>query len=255
MWTKNPFVLKVLKLRVYYNKMGPMTGRAINQGINRGLMKLLGANMQGEIIYSFIIIACSLMIYFGTKELYNLTSHKGIKYFRQSFLFFALAYFFRSFIKIILYYFEVSELMNFLPFFGSITFFIFMYFSSMAIFYLLYSVMWKKCKFKYVIYIFHFIALAIAATILIFRNQNIYLLINVLFLVFISYTFFTSYKDQKKKKSHNLYFIYFMLFVFWIFNIIDILIPTALKAYQLFIYLISSGIFLLILYKVIKKTG
>src|SRR3989339_748726 len=47
-----------------------------------------------EILYSFVIIVCSLMIYFGTKELYELSSHKGIKYFRLSFLFFAIFYYF-----------------------------------------------------------------------------------------------------------------------------------------------------------------
>ena len=43
-----------------------------------------------EIIYSFVIIVCSLMIYFGTREIYNLSSYKGIKYFRQAFLLFAI---------------------------------------------------------------------------------------------------------------------------------------------------------------------
>lgn len=232
-----------------------MTGRAIGQGLGQGLGKLMNAGISGEIIYSFVIIVCSLMIYLGTKELYNLTSHKGIKYFRLSFLFFALAYFFRSFIKIILLYFEIDELRTILPIFGEITFFIFMYFSSIAIFYLLYSVMWKKWKSKLIIYLFHLTALAIATTISLFRNQTIYFLINILLFIFILFTVYTSYKQSKKKKSPNLYFIYLLLFVFWILNILDVLIPTFLKTSQLFIYLTSLGVFLLILYKVIKKTG
>ncbi len=208
-----------------------------------------------EIIYSFVIIICSLMIYFGTKELYKLSFHKGIKYFRQAFLFFALAYFFRSFIKIALFYFEISELRNILPIFGSITLFIFMYFSSMAIFYLLYSVMWKKWESKSTIYFLHIISMAIAIIILLFQNPLIYFLINILLFVFISFTVFISFRQSKKKKSHNLYIIYLMLLIFWIFNILDILIPNFLQAFQLSIYLISLGIFILIFYKVIKKTG
>lgn len=195
------------------------------------------------------------MIYFGTRELYKLSSHKGIKYFRQSFLFFACAYFFRSFIKIILFYFERDELRTFLPIFGSITLFVFMYFSSMAIFYLLYSVMWKKWKSKSTIYLFHAAAFLIATIILLFRNETLYFSVNILLFAFISFTVYTLYKQSKKKKSHNLYMIYLMLFVFWIFNIIDILVPNFLQTFQLFIYLISLGIFLLIFYKVIKKTG
>jgi len=208
-----------------------------------------------EILYSFIIIACSLMIYFGTKELYILTSHKGIKYFRKAFLFFALAYFFGSFIKIILLYFQRSEIRTFLPIFGSITLFIFMYFSSMAIFYLLYSVTWKKWKSKSAIYVFHVIALIIATTISLFRNHEVYLLINVILFAFIAFTVYSSYIQSKKKKPHNLYAIYLLLFIFWIFNILDILIPNFFQSFQLLIYLASSGIFLIIFYKVIKKTG
>ena len=232
-----------------------MTGRVIGQGFGQGLGKLINLNIGTEIVYSFVIIVCSLMIYFGTKELYKLSSHKGIKYFRQSFLFFALAYFFRSFIKIILFYFDAGEIRALLPIFGNITLFIFMYFSSMAIFYLIYSVMWKKWKSKSIVYLFHFVALVIAIIIILFKNPFIYLLINLLLFVFIAFVFYKSYNQSKKKKSHNLYFIYLLLFVFWIFNIIDLLIPNYLKTYQLFIYLISLGIFLSILYKVIRKTS
>lgn len=231
--------------------MPPITGKVIGQGLG---LERMGAGIGGEIIYSFVIIVCSLMIYFGTRELYKLTSHKGIKYFRLSFLFFALAYFFRSFIKIILLSFDKSELINFLPIFGSITLFVFIYFSSMAIFFLFYSVMHKKWKSKSTIYILHTIALIIATTTLLFRKPTTYLLINILLFAFIFLTVYASHR-QKKKKSQNLYIIYLMLLVFWIFNILDILIPNFFQTSQLFIYLISIGIFLTIFYKVIRKTG
>jgi len=235
--------------------MMSMTGKAIGQGLGPGLGRLMNSGISGEIIYSFVIIVCSLMIFFGTKELYKLSSHKGIKYFRLSFLFFALAYFFRSFIKIILFYFEVNELRNILPIFGDITFFIFMYFSSIAIFYLLYSVIWKKYQSKLIGYLFHIVAFIIATIIILFRDVSVYISINILLFVFIASAFYISYKQSKKKKHYNLYIIYLLLSIFWIFNILDVLIPNFLQTFQLFIYLISLGIFLLILYKVIKKTG
>jgi len=228
-----------------------MTGRTIGQGLG----KLMALGIGTEIVYSFVIIACSLMIYFGTRELYKLTSHKGIKYFRLSFLFFALAYFFRSFIKLILFYFNAREIRTLLPTFGNATLFIFMYFSSMAIFYLLYSVMWKKWKSKSTIYLLHLLAFIVAITTLLSKNPTVYFLINILLFTFISFTVYTSYKQSKKKNHNNLYLIYLMLFIFWIFNIIDILIPNVLQTAQLFIYLISLGIFLSIFYKVIKKTN
>lgn len=231
-----------------------MTGRAIGQGLGEGLGKIMNYGIQGEIIYSFVIIICSLMIYFGTKELYSLSSQKGIKYFRLSFLFFALAYFFRSFIKITLFYFGIDELRTILPIFGDITLFFFMYFSSMAIFYLLYSVMWKKWKSRLGIYLFHTAAFVLSIATSFFGSQIIYFLTNILLFIFIIVTIFI-FRKQSKKKPNNLYIIYILLFIFWILNILDVLIPDFLKTTQLFIYLFSLGVFLLILYKVIKKTG
>jgi hypothetical protein len=209
-----------------------------------------------EVIYSFVIIICSLMIYFGTKEVYELSSYKGIKYFRQAFLFFAIAYFFRSFIKFVLSYFNIREILDFAPILlGQISLFLFIYFSSMAMFYLLYSVMWKKWNGdSKKIYLFHLLALIISTVSILLRNPFVYLGLNLILLIFIIFSFYIAHKDSKKKKN-NLYAIYILLFIFWIFNVIDILLPDFLQNTQLFIYLVSSGIFLAILYKTIKKTG
>ena len=215
-----------------------------------------------EILYSFVIIVCSLMIYFGTKELYELSSHKGIKYFRQAFLFFAIAYFFRSFIKFILLYFNASQLLDIRHhasgfIFSQLTLGIFMYFSAMAIFYLLYSVMYKKWNGdSKKIYLFHALAFAIALISTVFGNSLVYLGINFLLLLFVVFTFFVSRKQSKRKKSkHNLHIIYTLLFSFWILNVIDILIPSFFQTFQLLIYLASLGIFFVMVYKVLKRTG
>ena len=238
-----------------------LTGKAVG-GFKGNIGMLTSLGFGTEILYSFIIIICSLMIYFGTKELYELSSHKGIKYFRQSFLFFALAYFFRSSIKFGLVYFNVAEIFDiprriFLMGVGQITLFTFMYFSSMAIFYLLYSVMWKKWNGNSKkIYLFHLLAFVIAISSLLFRNPLVYLGMNFFLLLLVIITFYISRKQSKQKKTkQNLHIIYVLLFSFWILNIIDILIPNFFQIFQLFIYLASSGIFLAMLYKVLKKVG
>jgi len=239
-------------------KMPPLqlTGNAVHQGTGKEIGRLLTIGLGTEITYSFVIIICSLMIYFATKELYDLTKHKGIKYFRLSFLFFAFAYFFRSFIKIILFYFNKQEIRALLPLFGNITLFIFVYFSVMAIFYLIYSVMYKKWEKPYTIYLFHLIAIttSIVMTLSGFPLP-LYLLLNLLLLIFIVFIVYTAYHQSKKKKSINLYIIYLLLSIFWVFNILDILIPSFFQTFQLSIYLVSITIFLIILYKVLKKVG
>ena len=239
-----------------------LAGRAVGEGFRQNFGRLTSLGFGTEILYSFIIIVCSLMIYFGTKELYELSSHKGIKYFRQAFLFFAFAYFFRSFIKFALIYFNVGEIFDIsqrtLWFgVGQVTLFIFMYFSSMAIFYLLYSVMWKRWNGNSEkIYLFHLLAFVISISIILFRNPLVYLGMNFLLLFFVIATFYVSREQSKQKRTkHNLHVIYVLLFSFWILNIIDILIPNFFQIFQLFIYLASSGIFLAMLYRVLKKVG
>ncbi|PIU61937.1 hypothetical protein COX58_03365 [archaeon CG_4_10_14_0_2_um_filter_Archaea_38_6] len=48
-----------------------------------------------ELVYFFSVLIFCLAIYFKTKQIYDLTKHKGIFYFRNIFLYFSLAYFFR----------------------------------------------------------------------------------------------------------------------------------------------------------------
>jgi len=235
------------------------TGRMIFEGFAgspfRNLFKL---GMGTELFYSFVIITCSLMVYYGTKELYELSSYKGIKYFRQAFLFFALAYFFRSIIKFLLLYFGLNGVIDFSPItfgaFGLLTQLLFVYFSSMAIFYLLYSVMWKKWnQSSYNIYLFNIAAFVIAFVSILSKNHFVHFGLNVFLLLIVIFVVYTSYKN--KKKGHNLYLIYLLWSIFWILNIIDILIPNLFQGLQLFIYIASTLTFLLILYKVIKNVG
>lgn len=218
---------------------------------------LLARGIGMELIYSFTIIVCSLMVYFGTKELYELSSYKGIKYFREAFLLFAIAYFFRSFIIFLIFLFDAHKILEISPmYFGAFALFMFMYFGSLAIFYLLYSSMWKEWNGKSKLILFHAIAVVISIVSVISRKDEVIMGINAFLFLFALFFVYRAYRNSKnKKKGKNLYAIYVLLFVFWILNIIDLLIPNFLQFFKLIIYLISIGLFLLILYKVLKKTG
>jgi len=219
---------------------------------------LMAGGIGVELIYSFIIIVCSLMIYFATKEMDKLTSYKGIKYFRLSFLFFAFAYFFRYFIQFFLFSFDLHEILEFSPMFiGAISLFVFLYFSSMAVFFLLYSVMWKKWNHsKLTMFLFNIFSLAIALVSIFTGSVMVYLIINLILLLIVVFVLIIAYKDSKKKpNAKNLFILYLLLSIFWILNITDILIPKFLNVYQLLVYLVSILLFMIILYKVLKKTG
>lgn len=222
------------------------------------ITRLWGPASGMELIYSFVIIICSLIVFFGTKQLYELSSHKGIKYFRLAFLFFAIAYFLRYFIKFFIMLFNIATIHELSPMLfnpaGPLTLFLFMYASSIAVFYLLYSVMWKKWKDNKKIYLFHIVAAIVSFISAFSRDGSFLLLVNLFLFLIISISFYIAHKDSKKKK-HTFYLVYMLLVFFWILNILDILIPSFFQGFQLIIYLFSIAIFLAIQYRVIKRAG
>ncbi|MBU0958992.1 MAG: hypothetical protein KKB31_03525, partial [Nanoarchaeota archaeon] len=125
--------------------------------------------------------------------------------------------------------------------------------------YLLYSVMWKKWNGNdKKVYLFHLFAFVISLFIVISGNALAYLGVNLLLFFIVLFVVYTSYKNKKKKTKshkHNLYIIYLLLSFFWILNIIDILIPSFFQNFQMFVYLASSTIFFIMVYKVLKKAG
>jgi hypothetical protein len=188
--------------------------------------------------------------------MYELSSHKGIKYFRQAFLFFGIAFFFRYFVMFLLMFFNIPRAFEFSPrFIGTLTLFIFLYASSMAIFYLLYSVIWKKFNLNQKgIYAFHFLAFLIS--VISISTQNVGVLLSLQFGLFLSVAIlsFIFHKYSKNKKP-QLRLIYLLLFLFWIFNIIGILVPDFFALFNIVVYLISLGLFLFITYKVLRTIG
>jgi len=230
----------------------------MSRGINSQMMQeIMQSSFGTELVYSFVIILLSLIIYFGTKELYELSNYKGIKYFRLSFLFFAIAYFFRSFVKFLVVFLDAPEIIRLSQLgLGAVSLFFLMYASSIAIFYLLLSVNWKKWDGKSKEWIFHILALIIAVISLLVRQGIIILGIYLVLFVFISIATIISYKQaRERRKGSHLHGIYVLLFIFWILNIMDILTPNLFQSFHLLIYFASISVFLAILYKVIRKLG
>lgn len=225
-----------------------------NSSMQEIMAQLLTASIGLEIIYSFVIIVCSLMVYYGTREIYELTNHKGIKYFRLSFLFFAIAYFFRSFIKLLVYFFGVSAIREIPQFISPLTLFIFIYASSMAVFYLFYSTVCKNWENKS--YLFHIFAVIISIIIL-FSNDAawLYLGVNLFLFLLLAVGIYLVHLSNKGSKKNKFFIVYILLFAFWLLNVVDILLPNLISSYQLTVYLISLGIFMLILFKVLKRAG
>ncbi|NQV08968.1 hypothetical protein HQ529_03905 [Candidatus Woesearchaeota archaeon] len=200
-----------------------------------------------ELVFSVIIILLCAFIYFKTKEVYELTKHKGIGYFRNAFLFFGLAYLFRFFVALanladISLYFHRHYIMIISLVFTS-------FLSTIAILSLVFASIWKKIKTKNPHYALILIAVVTSVLTLVFGSVYLLTLINLgLFLFAIIVTYLN---HKKSKKFSQLYIIYILLFVFWIFNLFN-LIPNRFISFELRTigYMVSISIFWVIYHKV-----
>ena len=100
---------------------------------------IINPNFLIELVYSIIVMLSCLIIYLKTSEIYKLTSHKGIKYFRMTFLFFGISYFLRFFTKMFLLGLIFTGTALHARQFISLTSLLLLYTSFMATLYLLYG--------------------------------------------------------------------------------------------------------------------
>ncbi|MBI3623462.1 hypothetical protein HY212_05290 [Candidatus Pacearchaeota archaeon] len=90
-----------------------------------------------KLIYALLIVAICIAIVLKTHKLFRLSSHNGIRYFRNAFFFFGLGFASRYFLKFI---FQIDSL----TYYAHLPIFIFEFFIVMAGFFLLYSLIWRK---------------------------------------------------------------------------------------------------------------
>ena len=206
-----------------------------------------------EFIFSIVIVGLCIFIFIKTREIYYLTKHKGIEFFRKSFLYFGISYF----SVFLLNLFAISMFANniripryiLMP----ISLILVGYFSTIAIFYLIYSEFWKKFDNKNLIIIANFIALLIVLVSVLTRSPYF---IGLVQLPLISFLIILKSKKQKKsKKKNHTSILYFLICGFWIINLIvqhsRRLMPLEIKV---FLQIISIGIFVYLAYRVTKWT-
>ena len=215
---------------------------------------LINPNFLIELVYSVILTISCLIIYFKTSEIYKLTSHKGIKYFRMTFLFFAASYFLRFFTKMFVLglIFTGTRLHagQFIPF----TSLLVLYTGFMATFYLLYGLSRKRLGkiLPETTDVLHVVAIVLSSIILFLNVPLIFIAIVLGLLFYLLFVGYSDYIKSRKKGLPQFYIVYFLLILFSMFNIVDILIPDFFGVIQTLIYFFSTSLFLFILYKVLK---
>ena len=207
-----------------------------------------------EVLYSLVVLFLCLMVYLKTREVYVLSKHKGIGFFRYAFLFFGLAYASR----LVLYFTilddpNIRQVMKLgktvFPVFNLVV----AYFSTMAILYLTYSLIWKRVDSEHFLTFANIAGMFVGILAFIYKSPNIVIFIQSLLIILMAIITIRVHKDSNKK--NHIKTLYLMIAVFWLINLFALspnnIIPFEMKS---LIQVISIGIFVAIYYKVTKWT-
>jgi len=211
--------------------------------------------LAAELGYTLIVVFLCLMIFFKTREIYDLTRHEGINYFRITFLFFALAYIFRF-----LHIFSILEKITFDTDSMMDIFRIFQfplvfngYFSTLAILSLTYSIIWKKLHIKHALLLFNVIAVLISGIAFFSRSPLLLILAQAVLLIFT--IILACYFYIRSRKFSQLFLLYVLFLLFWVVNLFALgprrFIPFEI---QTVFQIISIAVIGIIYYKVARWT-
>ena len=167
--------------------------------------------------FSLLIVITSLIIYYKTKEIYFLTERKGIQYFRNVFLFFAIAQASRLIIKGIIIFSDypfkrlIAALLQ--PIFSTIA----IYASSVTFLYLILTLFHKEIKIKLLKNqsSVHLISILIALISISQKTHYLFFIFQLAILLIII-LLIALYKEKIGHKMSSLYWIYLIIFGNWV---------------------------------------
>lgn len=209
-----------------------------------------------ELIYFLAVVISCFWIYFKTKELYDLSSYKGIKYFRDTFLFFGIA----NAVKLLLKFISIIGIDRELSWLTEIViikaaFLVVVYASSLALIYMVYSIFWKRIE-SYgfdKLYYLHGLAILIAFASLFSKAAFIFLVFQSVLFVLLVVASYLSLKKKHRMGVSYLYLIYLLIFALWIVSSILEHIAFHSPGLALAGYFISIILFLAVLAKVMRR--
>jgi hypothetical protein len=207
-----------------------------------------------ELIYTLVICLLCFLIYFKTKELYELTKHKGIQYFRYAFLFFGLAYASRLLVSLLMV--GTIALDLFIPpgHMIGISMMLLSLLSTLAIFFLFYSTIWKRVKGMLLLTISTILIVAMFVVSFLTRSLVIVTLIQLLLLV--ATVIISTIAHRKDKKISQTRVMYLLVSLFWLASLF-IVGPIRFRLFwlELVLMVISAAAFALIYFRVLKWTS
>jgi hypothetical protein len=170
-----------------------------------------------EISFTLITTILCFMIFFKTKESYNLTKHEGIKYFREAFLLFGISYIFRFLLGLIMIF---NIAFNFIipkDMFAPIFIMGMGYISTIGLWYLIFSSIWKNFSKKSLMITGHLTAILLSLVSFSLHSHLIILYAQfVLLIIGIVLIFKNTTKTKKITQTKILYILTSFL---WLINL------------------------------------
>ncbi len=210
--------------------------------------------LAAELIYFIFVVSICFLIYLKTRDMYKLTKHEGIYFFRKTFLYFGLAYFFRFFYLIPNLFFDLPRHTFFR---GSphLNMMIMAFFSTLAILSLAMTFIIRNVKLdarKMNIYL-HIISLFVVFLVLFTASYDLIFVVQSLIMLFISvYAFISKEPHEGKKISYNK-LMYVSIFILWVINVFAFnrfLLPIT---YRFALYIVSIIVFLSIFLRLRRR--
>ncbi len=212
-----------------------------------------------KVVYALAIAIICAFIVIKTDRLFRISMYKGIRYFRNAFLFYGIAI-------IIRYIFGAISSYKFIDIGNAAINFMFEYFMIMGGFFLLYSLLWGKIDdseeepasslFNSKISLFY--AMAFIIVLLDYLWNSYYFLFSsqiILFLIMSIISFMNYVKKGKNSGFLKLYFIAMLSgFTAWMLNALASIWLRWNQGVLIVVYILNVAIFLLFLYGVIKAT-
>jgi len=200
--------------------------------------------------YSAVIVFICFIIVMKTDRLFRISSHQGIRYFRNAFFFYGIAFGLR-YVLAKPVYFILMRL-------------VFEFFMIMGGFFLLYSLLWKRFEnkkpsksslFNLKIIIFYILTIIIVLLDYLWGGYNFMFFSQIILFLFASIISYKNYKKKKKKCFLKLYFwVMFISLISWVANYIFANFFGWQLRWLTNVYALNVIVFLVFLYGVIKVT-
>lgn len=207
------------------------------------------SRFSSELLFTAIVVILCFIIYFKTKEIYDLSKHKGIYYFRNAFLFFGLAYLARFLFNIFMISGNVFDLIPHKQFLMPFMLIPTGYFGSMAIFYSVYSMIWKKIKEQKFLWWSNLVAVVLTTLSVVSRSPEILAILQSALVIF----GLIMIMKMPKKQKMRIGVIYLLLYIFWLGSVLT-LSGSGFWSFELTlaVQIISISAFLAIYHKLHK---